>query len=117
MINLEPATYETMFAIFGEVRQSAKAIVAVREGEVIGGIGVYPDKYSGQQWVFMQLTDELRKSPKAIIRAWKIVKGWIDSSPLPTRVFCDMTIKNADVFLRHFGFQELDKGVFEWQIQ
>ena len=115
MINLEPATHETMLAIFGEVKQSSRAIVAIQDGEIIGGVGVRIDKYSGQQWMFMKLTDELIKNPKVIIRAWKIVKKWIELSPLPTRVFCDTSVENAEVFLLHFGFKELDKGVFEWR--
>ena len=113
-MNIIPATEEMMRQLYPEITTSVKAIVAEENGKVFGVVGVCPDKQSGQQWMFMSLTEEIKKRPRILIQAWRKVSVWVKNSPLPTRALCDESIEAADRYLLHFGFKPLTNGVYEW---
>lgn len=116
MIQLLPASRETYMEIMQEAPSvSFKAIVAVEDGEVLGIVGIRPDVYSGHQWMFMQLTERIKKEPRALIKAGRIVRKWVRDSRVPTRALCDDTIPHAEDFLKHFGFVEIGNRVFSCQ--
>lgn len=113
MIEVKPATSELIKAFYGhEFPRSMKSLVAVRDDEVLGVIGVYPE--NGQQVVFMDLKDELRRHPRVLIQGSKTFMRWVRETKMPTCARCDDTIPAAKRFLEHFGFRHLNKGVFVW---
>lgn len=113
MIELVPATGEMLRVFYPDgLRQSVRALAAVRDGEVLGIVGVYPA--DGRQAVFMEVKDELRKHPRVFIRGARIVMQWIRNARMPTHAMCDQSIEAAERFLVHYGFRHLHKGLYEW---
>lgn len=113
MIEIKTATPELIRQYYGhDLPHSMRSLVAVRDEEVIGVIGLYPE--NGQQVVFMDLNDELRKHPRALIKGGAIFMRWVRAAKMPTCARCDDTIPAAKRFLEHFGFKHLNNGVFVW---
>ena len=113
MIEVKHATSAMIRAFYGSDRPySMKALAAVDGDEVLGVIGIYPQ--NGQQVVFMDLKDELRKHPRVLIKGGAIFMRWVREAKMPTCARCDDAIPAARRFLEHFGFRHLNKGVFVW---
>ena len=70
MISLDYATYDEIKEYYGEVPVSMRAVVAKDDERVIGigGIGYFDN----QMLVFGKFDDELRRSPKTILKAGKM---------------------------------------------
>lgn len=113
MIEVKTATPELIRAYYGhDLPRSMRSLVAVRGDEVLGVIGVYP--INGQQYVFLDMKEELRKHPRVFIKASKTFMRWVREAKMPTSAFCDDTIPAARRFLEHFGFRNTYKGVYTW---
>ena len=113
MIEVKTGTAELIRAYYGhDLPHSMRSLVAVRGDEVLGVIGVFPQ--NGQQLVFLDMKDELRKHPRVFIKGAKTFMRWVRDAKMPTCARCDETIPAAKRFLEHFGFRHLNKGVFVW---
>lgn len=113
MIKVLHATPELIRTYYGSDRpRSMRALVAVRDGEVLGVLGMYP--INGQQLVFLDMKDELRKHPRVLVDGAKTFMRWAREAKMPVCAWCDHTIPAAKGFLEHFGFREHYKGVYKW---
>ena len=97
-----PATYE-MISGLCDGKTAVRAIAAVEGDKVLGVAGISYKKNC--QVVFSNLSDDLKKRPKEMIKAWKILMEMIEERKLPTYAICDFTIPKAANFLLHLGFE------------
>lgn len=104
MIELVPATKEHIEAMYGETQgRTVRAIAAVEDGKVLGVGGIY--QTAGNTVIFANLSDELRKRPRKLVEASRIVLRWIEGN---AHAICDPQIKTAQNFLEHYGFQKME---------
>lgn len=112
-IAIVPATPELVRKFYGsDLRRSGKAIAAVEGDRVLGILGVYPEP--GRQVVFMDLTEELKRHPRVLVKGSKTFMRWAREARMPTHALCDDTIEAAARFLEHYGFRHIHKGVYAW---
>lgn len=113
MIRIVPATQEMFRKFTGrELERSAYLIAAVDGEKILGVCGMRPEVELGRNIVWMDISDELRKNPRALIHAGRMIMAKIHRSKMPTHVVCDESIAAAQIFLEHWGFRRLYKGVF-----
>lgn len=106
-IDIIPATPELLERFYGKPPvRTVNAVVAVREGEILGIAGVYLDL--GRLVLFSELTDELRKHKRVIVKGIGKVKEIVQNTRLPVVSLADCSIKGSDTLLAHMGFREED---------
>lgn len=88
---------------------------AVVDGERLLGVCGYFREGAGNV-VFTDMVDELRRHPRLIIAAARLLLAEVRRKRLPVFAVCDTTIATSEHFLRHFGFTALHNEVFKWQI-
>jgi hypothetical protein len=111
MIEIVPATKEHINALYDEPPGlTVRAIAAVDGEKVLGVAGTYYG--NGQKVAFANLTEELRKKPRALVAGARIMAKMMGKGTIAR---CDANIDKADSFLRHLGFKPLDGDI--WLIQ
>lgn len=113
MTEIVPAT-EYLFARMqgGLPRRTSRALVAVKDGDPIGLIGLIPD--GDALMVYANLTDEIRKDRKALVRlsrAFETLAG--DFTVIAT---ASLSVEASGRFLEHFGFKRLHDNVYERRV-
>lgn len=110
------ATPELLEQFYGAPpARSIRAVVAVKDDQVIGVAGVYPDPRHGRQIMFSDLTDTLRAEKRAIVKGYRMVLERLVRPGIPVQTLVDNDIKGADVLLQHIGFRHIARGIYQWQ--
>ena len=60
----------------------------------------------------MKLTEDMKKRPRDILKAWKIILGMLEERNIPALAICDLTINRSENFLLHFGFIPHQNGMW-----
>lgn len=110
-MNIVPATREHIVALYDNAPVTVRAIAAVQDGRVFGIAGIYKDGL--RDVAFVKITEELKNNRRAIIIGSKLFfKMFGHRNMLAIR---DKCIDGADEFISHFGFKELQDGVYIWK--
>lgn len=108
-----PATAELLKRFYGEApKRTQKAVVALAGERVVGVAGVYVDEE--RQVMFSDLTDELRRDKRTVIRGIRAVMQ-LASAKMPVHALADPQIEGSETLLEHMGFKPLEGRVYEWQ--
>jgi N-acetylglutamate synthase-like GNAT family acetyltransferase len=116
-MNFRPATLDDLIAFNGRrPEMTMRAFVAEEDGKVLATGGTY---YSGGSMVvFCDLGDEIRKSPKSILKGAKYVMEKVRQMGVPVVALCSKTEPTAPGFLNHLGFEfarATDQGdLYQW---
>lgn len=81
---------------------SSFAMAAVEGDEVRAVFGVYLQ--STCQVVFTWISDELKRTPKMIVKGWRMLLKMMGTRNLPTLAHCNLSTPKADLMMLHFGF-------------
>jgi len=107
------ATPEIFDKFYGkQPEQTVRAVAAVRGDKVLGVAGVYIA--ATRYVVFSDMTDELRRDRRAIVRGIREVLKLLSSTRLPVNAGADPSIPKADAFLKRIGFTHVGGGLYEW---
>ena len=87
---------------------------SVVDGERLVGICGFFREGAGNV-IFTDISAELRRHPRQIMRAARLVLIEVKRKRLPVFAICDASVEASDRFLRHFGFSPLQNGIFQWQ--
>lgn len=115
MITLHYAT-EQLFEEYGMAKpgKTVRAIIGVKDSEkVIGTVGVYADQHRAV--LYADLTDELRKDKRAIVRGIRMMKTLLTRYRMPVHSLADPDIPGSRQLLEHIGFQNLTGDLYQWQ--
>ena len=108
-----PATAELLHRFYGEApKRSQRAVVALDGERVVGVAGVYVDD---ERWVmFSDLTEELRKDKRTIIKGIRAVMKMTQGRDLPVHALADPEIEGSEVLLEHMGFRPITDRIYQW---
>lgn len=113
MIRVEFATAEDLAANYGApVERTVRAVAFKRGAEVVGCAGLYLD--AGRMVLFSDVKDEVRRAPRAIVKAYRTLLGIAKRTGLAVHAVPDPGIGASTRFLEHMGFTYLDRGVYQW---
>jgi hypothetical protein len=93
--------------------ESVRGLAVELDGVPVGVAGVI---HTNPLQAFSTMRDDLRKYPKTIVRTARQIKIILDSYNSPIYAYADEDEKNSVNFLKHVGFDQLDDGVFKWQM-
>jgi hypothetical protein len=112
-MQIVPATTELLKRFYGvpPVR-SQRAVVAMRGDDVVGVAGVFLAEAG--QVMFSDLTDEVRKSKRTIIRGIREVQKLAKPS-MPVYAEADEEIEGSEKLLEHMGFVHYRDRIYRWQ--
>lgn len=113
MVEIVPAT-EQMIEAFGEepIGKTVYAIAAIDGERTLGVAGFYLS--SAGAIVFSKVSDELKRRPRQILKAAKMLLGMIRSKGLVAYAERDLNVPTAQTFLEHLGFKQVSEEVFVW---
>lgn len=109
MTEIRPATMEHFERLKSSPLKTARAFAVVRGEDVIGIGGVYRDGAS--LVLFSELTDELRKDKRSLIRLVRAVTPMLRPRTL---ALADPDIDGSDVLLEHMGFEPFEGRIYQW---
>lgn len=113
MIRVEFATADDVAAMYGAPVERTVRAVAFKEGDqVLGCAGLYIDQ--GRMVLFSDMRDEVRKAPRALVKAYRTLLAIAARSGLAVHAIPDPGVEKAVPFLEHMGFRYLDRGVYQW---
>lgn len=92
---------------------TTQALAVVDGDNILAVYGVYLQ--DGCQVVFSNISDELKKKPKYIIRAWRQLLSQMETRRLPILARCDMNLHKADLFLLHLGFSPFNGNIWKME--
>lgn len=114
MITVDFATEQDVAANYGAPQERTVRAVAFKRGaEVVGIAGLYLDH--GRMVLFSDMKAEVRKAPRALVKAYRTLLGIAGRTGLAVHAIPDPEIEAAPRFLEHMGFAYLDRGVYEWR--
>lgn len=114
MIRVEFATAQDLAANYGApVERTVKAVAFKRGAEVVGCAGLYLD--AGRMVLFSDMRDEVRRAPRALVKAYRTLLGIAARAGLAVHAVPDPGVEKAVPFLEHMGFAYLDRGVYQWR--
>lgn len=114
MTEIVTATAEILERFYGDApARTVRAIAAVRDDRVIGVAGVYAD--GSRLVMFSQLTDELRRDRRSIVRGIRRLTELARARRMPVHAVADAAIEGSERLLEHIGFQRVSPEVFVWQ--
>lgn len=113
-INVLPATPDTVRQVYGDrVVRSMRAVAFERAGEVLGCAGLYLD--GGHLVMFFNGNhDEVRKAPRAIVKAYRALLKIAKERGLAVYAAADEALPATERFLEHMGFRHHDGRVYRW---
>lgn len=114
--NIRPATQEDMVAMFGKLPPySSKALAVEYKEELVclAGIMYQPSSHMAFSAIVEDIDVPKKTMWRGALELWEIIKTWEDT----LYAVCDKKHPNSPAFLRRLGFQEIQSGVFKWQIQ
>lgn len=85
---------------------------AVRGDRVLGIAGMYT--HDAKRILFSELSDELKKDRRAIVRGIRALLGYMRKTKMPVYSVINESIEGADVLLRHVGFVPEAEGLYRW---
>lgn len=91
--------------------RSARVVAFEREGRILGVAGLYLDEY--RYVMFGNFGDEVRRSPRALVKAYRSLLGAIQGKGLLVHATPDEGVPAAERFLEHMGFRRHPAGYFE----
>ena len=101
-IEIVPATPELVKAYYGEDQKpTIRAVVAVRDGKVLGIAGVH--RIGLAYAVFSEMTDELKQDKRSIVRGLREVKKITGS--LKMKLYAKTDDPNNTVLIDRLGAQ------------
>jgi hypothetical protein len=94
--------------------QSMRAVVVELEGEIIGIGGVL---HTAPRQAFSEIKDELRRRPKALLKAGKMFRTILDMYDVPVYAIASPKEKNSRGFLEWVGFVpfENNEDLYQWK--
>lgn len=108
-IQIVPATRELLQAYSGEpVMRTVHAIVAIKNGKVIGAAGFYAD--TSRHVIFTGFDEEMKQHKREILRGARMLLGSLGKRRAPVHASRNANLTTADGFLRHFGFRPIYDG-------
>lgn len=111
MISIVDATADHLAEFYPSLERTCRAWVLMDGDRVLGVCGFY--RAGAGNVVFTEIRPELRSHPVAIVRAARRVLVDVKARGLPVFANCDFAVEASERFLRHFGFQQLQSGVFQ----
>lgn len=109
-MDIIPATKEHILALYNDAPVTVRAIAAVENGQVFGVAGIYKDGF--RDVAFVKITDKLKNDKRSIIIGSKLFfKMFGHRNMLAIK---DQCLDSADGFIKHFGFKELQDGIYVW---
>lgn len=115
MIEVRWATPADVDRFYGErPHQSFRALV-IADGDTVHALGgVYYTKENAV--AFMDLHEGARPLRKSMVKAMKIaMERLVATSRLPVIAICSEDEPTAPGLLRHFGFEPIEEGVYQWR--
>lgn len=118
MTEIVPATAEILTRLTSEpLPRTVRAIAAMEGDQILGATGYYPE--NGGLVIFCYMSKEMREQisrhKRTVVRCSRIVMGWALEKGMPIYAICDSRIKNAEVLLRHLGFEPDHQEVWQWR--
>lgn len=114
-VQLRSANKNDVLEFFGKpFAESFRGMVAEKDGKVIGIAGVL---HTEPLQAFSTITDEVKKHPKAIIKAVKLFRNILNSYETTIYAIASEKEKTSMRFLQYVGFEHYDKRVYIWPIQ
>lgn len=112
---LRPASKADVIALNGKsFNASFRGIAAEIDGKVVGIAGVM---HTSSLQFFSQFSDELRKYPKSLIMAARMMREILDQYSSPVYSIADESIDSSSRFLEHIGFEHYEGRVYQWDKQ
>lgn len=93
---------------------SARVFAFERDGAVVGLIGMYLDEY--RYVAFGNFGDEVRRHPRALVKAYRILKEAARGKGLQIHAAAEETVPAAQGFLEHIGFRQDPAGHFVLEV-
>ena len=90
---------------------SVRAIVAIRDGEILGIAGFYV--HQSRLVMFSELDEDLKCNKRAIIMGMRKLKEMASLMRLPIHAKA-ADLPTAKGFLSHMGFVDIGQGLYEW---
>lgn len=105
---IRPINQGDIIDIYGHtLPYSVRGIAATIDGELVGATGVL---YSNPLQCFSSVSERLRKSPRTIVKAVRLIREILDSYTAPVYAIPDENEPTALGFLKHVGFIKLPDG-------
>ena len=112
MITIIPATPE-MVQEYCKGPFTTQALAVMEGDKVLAIYGVYLQ--DGLQVIFSNISDELKRKPRYIVRAWRMLLEILSKRNLPVFTFCDLSVSKADLFLLHLGFRPFNGDIWKME--
>jgi hypothetical protein len=114
LVHIVPATAELLERFYGSApTRSQRAVVAIKDDRVIGVAGIYTEDESSV--MFSDLTDELRKDKRTVVRGIREVMKLAARRALPVYALADPEVDGSERLLLHMGFEHYRDGIYRWQ--
>ncbi len=114
MVEIVPAT-EAMIKAIGEepIGKTVYAIVVVDGARTLGVGGFYLSSIGAV--AFSKVSDELKRKPRQILKAARMLLAMIRSKGLVAYAERDPKIETAASFLEHLGFKRFNEEIYVWR--
>lgn len=115
VVEIRPATPDDIFAFAKEqAPYRVRAYVGVEDGEIIGigGVAYLP---GGAVLAFLNITEQARRRPVALMKvARRVIREARERGVKTINALCDDEIEAAGRFLNRLGFRHLGEGFYQW---
>lgn len=116
---LRPATKDDLDKLCGDsVSGTVRAIACERNGELLGVAGVM---HTSPMQCFLNMTPEMKESPRTIVKAVRMVRKLLDGYIGPVYAIASCEEVTARGFLKHIGFEYVattfQGDVYQWHPQ
>lgn len=112
--NIRALKKADLIAFYGEpLKYTVRGLAVELNGEPVAVAGVISTE---PHQAFSMIRDELRRSPKTIMKLGKMFKRILDSYDNAIYAYADENEKNSSNFLKHLGFEQIDDGMFKWAV-
>lgn len=113
-MNVLPMTQEAAREIFkGLPPKSVRGLVFEAGGRLLAGAGLYME-FAHQVLFFDGNMAEVRKSPRALVRAMRRIMHELAVPGVPIYAHADQGMEASERFLEHHGFRHHAGRVYKW---
>lgn len=115
MIEIVPATAETLKRFYGKLPVPTVRAIAVTEGdEVLGVAGFYPD--NGRSVLFAKIGEQVdrRKHIRTILICAHRVLSMARELGMPINALADPTIEGSERLIQHLGGERVHREIYQW---